>query len=175
VTALAGREAGPDPGVEEAVVAADEAGSDCGGRRRHWRHGWRERGAIGAMVAVLAPPLIALLGLVYDGGLALEGRQRALDAAEQAARAAGNQCDPAILRNNSDCQVTSQGRADQAARPFMTDGVSMVGQVVITNGGHTVTVTTEVVVPTVFLGLFGVHEFRIQVAPRSATAVTGLA
>jgi Flp pilus assembly protein TadG len=138
-------------------------------------HGWRERGALGAMVAVLAPPLIALLGLVYDGGLALEGRQRALDAAEQAARAAGNQCNPAILRDNSDCQVTEQGRADDAAKPFMVDGVTMVGNVVIGNGGHTVTVTTEVEVKTVFLGLFGVHEFRIRVTPRSATAVTGLA
>jgi Flp pilus assembly protein TadG len=139
------------------------------------RHGWRERGALGAMVAVLAPPLIALLGLVYDGGLALEGRQRALDAAEQGARAAGNQCDPAILRDNSDCQVTNQSKANTAAQAFMGDGVSMVGGVSITNGGHTVTVQTEVVVKTVFLGLFGVHEFRIQVAPRSATAVTGLA
>ena len=138
-------------------------------------HGWRERGALGAMVAVLAPPIIALLGLVYDGGLALEGRQRALDAAEQAARAAGNQCDPAILRNNSDCQVTDQTAADRAATPFMVDGVTMVRPVVISDGGHTVTVQTQVVVKTVFLGLFGVQEFKIQVAPRSATAVTGLA
>jgi Flp pilus assembly protein TadG len=144
-------------------------------RREARRHGWRERGAIGAMVAVLAPPLIALLGLVYDGGLALEGRQRALDAAEQGARAAGNQCDPATLRNNSDCQVKDQGLAQQAANPFMVDGVTMVEPVGISNGGHTVTVHTQVVVKTVFLGLFGVHEFRIQVAPRSATAVTGLA
>jgi Flp pilus assembly protein TadG len=138
------------------------------------RHGWKERGAIGAFVAVLAPPIIALIGLVYDGGLALEGRQRALDVAEQAARAAGNLCDPQVLREDSDCQIRNAAAAQALAERYMGDGVSMVC-FQITDGNHTVIVQTRVKVDTVFLGLVGVSSFDIVVAQRAATAVTGLA
>jgi Flp pilus assembly protein TadG len=139
------------------------------GRRRR-----RDRGAIGAFVAVLAPPIIGLIGLVYDGGLALEGRQRALDMAEQAARAAGNHCDLALLRSQSECLITDAAGARAIAQQYMTDGVTL-DNFYITDGNHTVAVRTRVKVDTLFLGLFGVNEFDILMPERRATAVTGLA
>src|SRR5205823_2857915 len=104
----------------------------------------RERGAIGAMVAVLAPVIIALVGLVYDGGLALEGRQRALDIAEQAARAAGNDCDEALLRSRSECLITDQAGVERIVQGYMANGVSLAEPVRITDNNHTVVVRTRV-------------------------------
>ena len=136
----------------------------------------RERGAIGAFVAVLAPVLIGLLGLVYDGGLALEGRQRALDVAEQAARAAGNHCDLSTLRSRSECLITDHAGAESIASSYIAPGSGItLESFQITDGDHTVVVQTRVKVRTRFLGLFGKSEFDILMAPRRATAVTGLA
>lgn len=150
-------------------------GSDVTPRRGAGRRGLRERGAIGAFVAVLAPVIIALIGLVYDGGLALEGRQRALNVAEQAARAAGNQCNEALLRSKSECLITDRAAAQAIVDNFMVDDISLAEPVRITDNDHTVVVRTRVKVKTVFLGLFGVSEFDLVVPERRATAVTGLA
>lgn len=145
----------------------------------------RDRGALGAFVAVIALPLIGLIGLVYDGGLALEGRQRALDLAEQAARAAANDCDLTVLRERSVCEITDEADARRIANSFFSDPAGKVtmegfrlddcndldGQ----RGCFTVVVRTRVQVDTVFLGLFGINQFDIVMAERRATAVTGLA
>jgi Putative Flp pilus-assembly TadE/G-like len=156
---------------------AERDGTD---RRAAARRRRRERGAIGAFVAVLAPPIIGLIGLVYDGGLALEGRQRALDIAEQAARAAGNHCDLAVLRSRSECVISNAGEARRIANSFMTGGVTLddfyLADCDPTPADcHTVAVRTRVKVDTLFLGLFGVNQFDIVMAERRATAVTGLA
>ena len=148
--------------------------ADEGTRRGRGRlRGHRERGALGALVAVLAPAIIGLAGLVYDGGLALEGRQRADDVAEQAARDAANQCDQDLLRSTSKCVITDLGSARAAAAKYAINGVTIT-DVLIVPPGDQVEVHTEVTVHTIFLGLFGVNEFHITVY-RRATAVTGLA
>jgi hypothetical protein len=151
-----------------------------GDRRAAARRRRRERGSIGAFVAVLAPPIIGLIGLVYDGGLALEGRQRALDIAEQAARAAANDCDLGVLRERSECVISNEAHAHQIASSFEAGGVT-IEDFYTTDCApgrtdcHTVAVRTRVKVDTVFLGLFGVNQFDIVLAERRATAVTGLA
>ena len=66
------------------------------------------RGSAALFVAIFAPAMIFLAGLVIDGGAALEVRQRAADIAEQAARAAGQQCNVGLLRSASECRITSE-------------------------------------------------------------------
>jgi len=163
------------------AAASRGPGRDKPRRRGFWQRR-RDQGSIGAMVAVLAPPIIGLIGLVYDGGLALEGRQRALDAAEQAARAAANQCNLVVLRAESRCVITDSAAAANIAGQFMANGVTLEGfrtedcvGTVAGQGCFTVVVQTRVVVETLFLGLFGVNQFDIVLAERRATAVTGLA
>ena len=58
-----------------------------------------ERGSAALFVAIFAPAMIFMAGLVIDGGAALEAKQRASDIAEQAARAGAGQCDVALLRS----------------------------------------------------------------------------
>jgi hypothetical protein len=144
----------------------------------------RDRGAIGVFVAVMALPLIGLIGLVYDGGLALEGRQRALDLAEQAARAAANDCDLTVLRERSVCEITRGPGGTEAKARQDAEAITNVNKVTLEDFGltdcnnvgcFTVVVRTRVQVETVFLGLFGVNQFDIVLAERRATAVTGLA
>ena len=79
----------------------------------------RERGSAALFVAIFAPAMIFLAGLVIDGGAALEVRQRAADIAEQAARAAGQECDVGLLRSVSECRITSRPAAEAAAGPYL--------------------------------------------------------
>jgi len=157
------------------AASARPAVGRCGpGAVRLRRAGWRDRGAAGVFVAVLAPFVIGLAGLVFDGGRALEARQRALDAAEQAARDAANQCDVERLRSESECFV-DPSKVGAAASRYMVGGVQLDGAPQVVDGGHTVVVKTKISVDTIFLGLFNVHTLTLEVDERRATAVTGLA
>ena len=144
-------------------------------RRRRRRGGVRrwDRGALGAMVAILAPAMIGLIGLVYDGGLALEGRQRVFDVAEQAARAGANACDPEAFYNGSRTCVLDPAAARTAVMAYSGDSDVTITSVTILND-QTVRVEATTTVNTIFLGMFGVNSFNLQGA-RQATAVTGTA
>jgi Flp pilus assembly protein TadG len=180
----AGRVGAGRVGAEQATDGAAGGDTDraahrtaADARAARLRRRRRERGSIGAFVAVLAPPIIGLIGLVYDGGLALEGRQRALDMAEQAARAAGNHCDLGVLREESRCVIRDAAGARAIAEQYMGNGVTLENFYTTDCNPDCVTVAvrTRVHVDTVFLGLFGVSQFDIVMAERRATAVTGLA
>jgi hypothetical protein len=182
INQAAGELAGPagDQATGDGSTSDGPTGDRASSARSAARRRRRERGSIGAFVAVLAPPIIGLIGLVYDGGLALEGRQRALDMAEQAARAAGNQCNLAVLRERSECVISDRDAAHSVAQRYMTNGVTLDDFYLddcnpAPTDCHTVAVRTRVKVDTLFLGLFGVNEFDIVLAERRATAVTGLA
>ncbi|HST67666.1 MAG TPA: Tad domain-containing protein [Mycobacteriales bacterium] len=70
-----------------------------------WSRLRADRGSTALFVAVFAPAIIFMAGLVVDGGAALEAKQRASDIAEQAARAGAGQCDVAKLRSQGTCFV----------------------------------------------------------------------
>ena len=72
---------------------------------RGWLRMRADRGSAALFVAVFAPAVIFMAGLVVDGGAALEAKQRAADVAEQAARAGAGQCDVAKLRSEGICFV----------------------------------------------------------------------
>jgi uncharacterized membrane protein len=87
--------------------------------------GRRDRGSAALFVAIFAPAMIFMAGLVIDGGGALEARQRAADIAEQAARAAANRCDVVLLRSVQECLITNRAEIEDAVRPYrQTDGVT---------------------------------------------------
>ena len=60
-----------------------------------------ERGSVSVFTAVFAFAVLLLVGLLVDGGDALNGRARAADIAEQAARAAATDLNVANLRSTA--------------------------------------------------------------------------
>lgn len=63
----------------------------------------RDRGSVSLWVVIFAFVTLALLILIVDGGQVIVAKSRAADIAEQAARAAADDINPAALRNG---QVT---------------------------------------------------------------------
>ena len=63
------------------------------------RRARRERGSVTVFTAVFAIAVVFLLALILDGGSALNAKQRAMDIAGQAARAAADTIDVQVLRS----------------------------------------------------------------------------
>lgn len=140
-----------------------------------------DRGSAALFVAIFAPAMIFLAGLVIDGGAALEVRQRAADIAEQAARAAGSQCDVARLRSHGECRITDLSVARTAARPYLQDnGVTRSDVILIdpvpgaTDEYYGVRVTVTITFQTTLLGIVPAYETLTITQSADAVAVTGL-
>jgi Flp pilus assembly protein TadG len=139
-----------------------------------------DRGSAALFVAIFAPAMIFMAGLVIDGGAALEAKQRASDAAEQAARAAAGQCDVALLRSLGDCRITSQQAANVAASPYVqaSDGFSdshvELNQAVGPGQYHGVQVTVTIEFRTTLLGINPKFKTLKITETAQAVAVTGL-
>jgi Flp pilus assembly protein TadG len=75
----------------------------------------RERGSVTVFTVVFALAVVFLLALILDGGIAMNARQRAADVAGQAARAAADTLDLAVLRSTGHA-VMAPGACVAAAR-----------------------------------------------------------
>ena len=108
---------------------------------------------------------LLLLGLVYDGGNAVDAHLEAKRAAEQAARAGADELRGARSGSEYVDAESAAARARQLLR-----GTGWSGTVRVTD----LTVVVHVVgsEPTVFLGAIGIDRFRVEESG-SATAVTG--
>ncbi len=122
-----------------------------------------ERGVIAAYVTLLVVPLLALVGLVCDGGRAMAARQAAATEAADAARAGAAQVSVAALRSGSLAVDPSMARRAAFAA---TVAAGHPGQVVVSGGQVSVRVSYRV--PTLLLGLVGVTSIDVSA---SATAV----
>jgi len=96
-----------------------------------------ERGSVTVFTAVFAIAVIFLLALILDGGSALNAKERAMDVAGQAARAAADTIDVQALRTSGRA-VIGQGACLAAASL-----VKRYGQL-LSNGLDKVTSTTMV-------------------------------
>jgi len=127
-----------------------------------------QRGQLSVFVAVLALSLIALGGLVADGGGVLEAHQKAIQDAFEAARAGAQELDQTTLRSAGGL-VVDPALARKAALSYL----SMLGET------GTVSVTADVVRVTVsfphslaVLSALGVGPVTIN-GTASATATPG--
>ena len=130
-----------------------------------------ERGSIAMALVVLMAGFAMMIGLVVDGGGRLQAQER-LDAfAQEAARAAGQAINLGAAVSGQRIYV-DQGAARQAANTYLAT-VGLVGQVIVSPDGQTITVTiTEAYEPT-FLGAFGVGPWQLH-GTGSATLVAGV-
>ncbi|MFM9446950.1 pilus assembly protein TadG-related protein [Streptomyces acidiscabies] len=78
-----------------------------------------DRGQVTAFVVGTVLVLWLFAGIVVDGGLALAGKARALDTAQEAARTGAQQLDIGRLRTADDVRLTGT-RATAAAQAYVT-------------------------------------------------------
>ncbi len=125
----------------------------------------RERGSLVLMLAVLFVALLALAGLVIDGGAKLDAAQNATAAAQEAARAGAGIVNPAQAYSAGTFAV-DQAQAIAAANEYLARagyrGYAIPG------GRNSIRVTVRMTEPTKVLSLIGIDRFTVS---ESATAV----
>lgn len=126
--------------------------------------GTAEQGAVTVFVVLFTVALLAVAGLVIDGGYALGAKRQAMNHAEQAARAGADALDPAALRDGR--TVVDGSRAADAAQQYLAL-VGARGTVDVVGGEVTVTVTSRQ--DTTMLSAVGVTSIPISA---SATALS---
>lgn len=124
-----------------------------------------ERGVSTLIVVLVAVALLAVAGLVIDGGYALAAKRAAMNQAEQAARAGADALDQAALRDG-DTRV-DPGRAMSAAQSYL-HSVGATGTVGVSGGEVTVTVTARQ--QTRILTAVGVGSIPVR-ATSTATSI----
>jgi len=130
-----------------------------------------ERGQATAMVAILAVALLALGGLIFDGGQILTARREANNLARQAARAGAQQLDIAQARTGT--FTLDAAAADTAAREYL--GGEGITPTAVRVTGDRVEVTITLTQPTRLLSILGISEREVTAtgSARAARGVTG--
>jgi Flp pilus assembly protein TadG len=121
--------------------------------------GGGERGSVTVFVAIVAVGLLAMAGLVVDGGAKVRAIQRADRVAAEAARAAGQSVDVSRALRGDGIRVDR--RAARAAAEQYLRASGALGEARVSQDGRAITVTTHASAPTVFLGLIGVPALSV--------------
>ncbi|WNE95538.1 hypothetical protein PS467_09380 [Streptomyces luomodiensis] len=116
-----------------------------------------DRGQVTAFVVGVAAALWLFTGIVVDGGLALAGKARALDVAQEAARAGAQQLDIGRLRSTQDVRLLT-GKAARTATAYVT-ATGDVGQAKVRGDEVTVKVTHRQ--PAHILQLVGIRALTV--------------
>lgn len=124
----------------------------------------RERGNATIIVVWLIVPLLAVAGLVIDGGYALGAKRAAMGEAEAAARIGADALDRGALRAG-DVEVRS-GQATMAAQAYLSS-VGASGTVSVAGGEVTVTVTKRQ--KTAILSAVGVTKIPVSSTARAVS------
>ena len=123
-----------------------------------------ERGVSTLFVVLFATAMLAVAGLVIDGGYALGATREAMNQAEQAARVGADALDQAALRSGETRVNPAQAQA--AAQAYLSQ-VGARGSVSVSGGEVTVTVTGSQ--DTTILSAVGVTSLPVKA---TATALS---
>jgi Flp pilus assembly protein TadG len=132
--------------------------------------GGPDRGAATVFVVSFAVVLLVLAGLVVDGGLALNARQRVADDVEQAARAGSQHLDLPALRDGGVVRIDPPA-AQLAARQFLVRRGYPASAVQVTATAQQVTAAATIQQPTALLSLIFVNHFTVTAQGQARPAV----
>jgi Flp pilus assembly protein TadG len=139
-------------------------------RLRSPRGGDRERGTITLMLLVMFVALLALAGIVIDGGAKLAQAENANAIAQEAARAgAGIVNQGKALATGS--FTVDQGQALAAAQQYLAR-LGLKGTVV-PDGPDAIRVTVRLIAPTQVLSIIGIDSMK-STGSATASLVTGV-
>jgi Flp pilus assembly protein TadG len=129
-----------------------------------------DAGAVALTLALFMVALLAMAGLVIDGGASLAARAQAHDLADQAARAGADALSPQSLRAQTPQELRIDPDAARTAALSFLRAADATGTITI--GQHDVSVTAHVQRQAVILSAFGLHDMSAT-ATSSATIVHG--
>jgi Flp pilus assembly protein TadG len=132
--------------------------------------GERDRGSLTLMLAVLMVALLALAGLVIDGGRKLNQSASAYAIAQEAARAGAGMVDRSAAYRSGTFQV-DQGQALAAARAYLASA-GYSGSV-SAGGTQNIRVSVTVTSQTLVLSLIGIDTMT-STGSAVASLVTGV-
>jgi Flp pilus assembly protein TadG len=130
-----------------------------------------DRGALSLMVLILFVALIALAGIVVDGGAKLAADENAVALAEEAARAGATTVDASAAYGHGSFVVNQQA-ALAAARSYLAAG-GYHDYEVTAQGNRAIRVSVTIAEPTKFLSLIGLRSFTCT-GTATASLVTGV-
>jgi hypothetical protein len=141
--------------------------------QRRWQclHATGDSGMVMFWVIPLMAGLIAMAGLVVDGGNAIAAREKAADVAQQAARAGADALSPESLHQSRPGALTADYNAATAAAQRVLAAAGISNPDVAVNG-DSVTVSVTVHEKTQILSAFGLSEVSGS-ASSTATALHG--
>ena len=129
----------------------------------------RERGQVLAWTAILLPLMLALVGLVYDGGVLWVQYRQARWAADGAAVAAASEIDPAQYARGGQVRLNPSAAAGTAIHFAQLNHPNLHVQYVYFQAGA-VRVQGWTEVQPVFWGLFGVGRVRLTITGQERPA-----
>lgn len=129
----------------------------------------RDEGAVSVFVVVLATALLAMAGLVVDGGYALAARQEAAATAEESARAGADALSQDSVRSGGPLRV-DPAAATSAVTHYL-DARGQAGKASVM--GDAVTVTVRITRPTAILSAVGIDTLTAT-ATATARGLTGI-
>jgi Flp pilus assembly protein TadG len=128
-------------------------------RRRAAQRADADRGSVSLLFVVLAVGLLAMAGLVVDGGGKARAAAQADDVAQAAARAGVQALSPvAVLDGVS--PAANPALAASAARAYL-DAAGVSGTVSIAPGGRTLSVTTADTYHPILLSAIGIGALPV--------------
>ncbi|MFG2645918.1 TadE/TadG family type IV pilus assembly protein [Streptomyces sp. NPDC048370] len=112
-----------------------------------------DRGSLSLYFALSTLAILMVMGLLVDGGGALNAANRATSLAQEAARAAGQQLDPAQAIEGIAITIDPDAAVGAAQDYLAAAGVQ--GNVTVTDGGQTITVAVTDTYNTFFAQFVG--------------------
>ncbi|MEV3998965.1 TadE/TadG family type IV pilus assembly protein [Streptomyces halstedii] len=112
-----------------------------------------DRGSMSLFFALATIGILMVMGLLVDGGGALNAANRSTSLAQEAARTAGQQLDPAQAVEGTAITI-DPGAAIGAAQDYLA-AAGVQGNAQITDGGQTLTVTVTDTYRTYFAQFIG--------------------
>lgn len=118
-----------------------------------------QAGSISTSVPLLVLTVVVLVGFVFDGGNAITAQRRAVNLAEQAARAAAERLDIGALRSRGSYRLDPTAARAAAAGYLASTGTTGHVQLGRDVDGDYVEVAVGWSQPAVFAGLLGRRRF----------------
>lgn len=151
----------PGPCRQTSTIAGSPVAHRCAG----------EDGIISIVLVLMTGALLALAGLVWDGGRAITARQQAANLAEQAARSGADAMNIAAIRSAGIDQLDPARAAADACRYVQVAAPDASCRATATPTDVTVVITTRT--PTAVLGIVGISRLTTH-GHATATFVRGL-